>query len=77
MEQRSSFYLEKFVEHRQAEVQRQMAAPRLNRRYEKHNRPHLAQIGEWMIERGTQLKERYGSLTEPTASLQPKREPGC
>jgi len=76
MEQRSSFYLEKFVEHRQAEVQRKLAAPRPDQRGERRSRPHLAQIGVWMIETGTVLKERYGSLTEPGVSLEPKRETG-
>ncbi len=74
MEQRSSFYLEKFIEHRQAEVQRRLAAPRIDQRNEQHIRPYLAQIGGWMIETGTALKERYGSLTEAGVSLEPKRE---
>jgi hypothetical protein len=76
MEQRSSFYLEKFVEHRQAEVQRKLAAPRLNRRGERCSRPRLAQIGVWMIEAGTVLEERYGGLTEPGIALEPRHKTG-
>ena len=77
MEQRSSLYLEKMIEHRQAEIQRRLAAPRFDQKVEKQFRPRLAQIGEWMIETGTELTERYGSLSEPAVTLEPKREIGC